>query len=1146
MALIQKTIGWFVGSFALLALLSILSFLVIQQNKDAEAKRNENNKIITNAELLLSNLKDAETGQRGYLLTGDEAYLEPYLTALDSYESQLVELRRQIHENPAQSHRLDVLIPLIKNRIELAKNNINMRRNQDIDGVMKQLRTGRGKQLMDQIRKAINEFVEAEKNILRQNEERFEISQKYLLFFIVFGNGLVLFFAIFGAYWMRRGTQAENESIKSKQYYSRSLIEASQDPLITISPEGKISDMNEGSIKVMGVNREELIGTDFSDYFTEPEKAREGYSQAFAKGIITDYPLTIRHRNGKLTDMLYNASVYKDQRGNVLGVLATARDVSELKRIMQELIETKNFLNNILQSSIKYSIIGKDLKYSIVSWNEGAKRNYGYLAEEIIGKNSSILHTPEDMGSGAVEKLMATAYEKGLAEGEFKRNRKDGSHFIADVVVTRRNDASGNPIGYLLISSDITERKQAEEQLRLAASVFTHAREGIMITSSDFTIIDVNEAFSLITSYSRDEVLGQTPQFLSSGHNGKDFYADMWTNLIENGHWYGEVWNRRKNGELYAVMGHISAVRDDQNNLQHYVAMFNDITVLKEHENELKRMAHFDALTCLPNRVLLADRMRQGMAQARRRPHPLAVAFLDLDGFKAINDDYGHEAGDQLLITVANRMKQALREGDTLARLGGDEFVAVLLDVADDVIFEPMLTRLLAAAAQPVQYGEITLQVSASLGVTFYPQAEDIDADQLLRQADQAMYQAKQAGKNRYHLFDALLDRTLRGHYETLDRIRYALTAGEFVLYYQPKVDMRTGAIVGAEALIRWQHPEKGLLLPGVFLPVIEEHSLAVDVGEWVIGTALAQMELWQAAGLTIPVSVNVSARQLLQADFVTRLRELLAEHPNVEHGNLELEVLETSAMEDLVKASGVIGASRKLGVSFALDDFGTGYSSLTYLKRLPVSALKIDQSFVRDMLDDPDDMAILEGVLGLATAFRLQVIAEGVETVEHGTLLLQLGCDLAQGYGIARPMPADQLPAWLAVWRPDPAWVELPSFVREDMPLLFASVEHRAWIAGMEKYFKGERETPMPLNMHQCRFGQWLDTDGLSRYGWLSSFPTIERLHRQVHELATELCNLHTQDSDTEAALARLGELHSLRDALLEQLKTLAHEIRQ
>jgi EAL domain-containing protein (putative c-di-GMP-specific phosphodiesterase class I) len=453
-----------------------------------------------------------------------------------------------------------------------------------------------------------------------------------------------------------------------------------------------------------------------------------------------------------------------------------------------------------------------------------------------------------------------------------------------------------------------------------------------------------------------------------------------------------------------------------------------------------------------------------------------------------------------------------------------------------------MLTRLLAAAAEPVQFGDITLQVSASLGVSFYPQAEDIDADQLLRQADQSMYQAKQAGKNRYHFFDAEQDRIVRGHHESLDRIRHALTAGEFVLYYQPKVNMRTGTVIGAEALIRWQHPEKGLLLPTVFLPVIENHPLAVDIGEWVINTALAQMEIWQAAGLNIPVSVNVGARQLQQLDFVERLRKMLVAHPTVRQGDLELEVLETSAMEDLTKISGVIDASRKIGVSFALDDFGTGYSSLTYLKRLPVSVLKIDQSFVRVILDNLDDLSIVEGVLGLATAFRLQVIAEGVETVEHGTLLLQLGCDLAQGYGIAPPMPAHQLPAWAATWRPDPDWVKSPSFNRANLPLLFASVEHRAWIITMEKYLKGECEAPLPLDIHACRFGEWLNVEGQARYG---AQPAIEAMHRHVHALAGELCALQALGHNPEAQ-AKLGELHGLQDDLLEQLKALVQEIRQ
>ena len=448
-----------------------------------------------------------------------------------------------------------------------------------------------------------------------------------------------------------------------------------------------------------------------------------------------------------------------------------------------------------------------------------------------------------------------------------------------------------------------------------------------------------------------------------------------------------------------------------------------DISERKAHESQLEHIAHFDALTNLPNRVLLADRLQQAMAQEQRRGQQLAVAYLDLDGFKVINDHHGQESGDTVLVTLAKRMKEALREGDTLARIGGDEFVVVLIDLEDPSASLPMLNRLLVAAALPVQVGDRTLQVSASLGVTFFPQAHDIDADQLLRQADQAMYQAKLAGKNCYQIFDAALDSSMRVQHESLERIRLALHRREFVLHYQPKVNMQKGQVMGAEALIRWQHPEKGLLAPASFLPVIENHPLAVDVGEWVIHTALTQIETWQAAGMNLPVSVNIGARQLQQSDFVPRLRAILNEHPQVHAGCIELEVLETSALADMAQVAQVIEDCAVIGVKFALDDFGTGYSSLTYLKRLHVAQLKIDQSFVRDMLDDPDDLAILQGVIGLAGAFNREVIAEGVESVAHGTALLKLGCQLAQGNGIAWPMPPEQMPAWVATWHPDAAW---------------------------------------------------------------------------------------------------------------------------
>jgi diguanylate cyclase (GGDEF)-like protein/PAS domain S-box-containing protein len=704
-------------------------------------------------------------------------------------------------------------------------------------------------------------------------------------------------------------------------------------------------------------------------------------------------------------------------------------------------------------------------------------------------------------------------------------------------------DDEGRVIGLFGISRDVTERIKSTEQLQLAASVFTHAREGIMITNAAGEIIDVNEAFTRMTSYSRDEVLGRNPRLLNSGRQEAAFYEALWRDLLEHGYWYGEVWNRRKNGQVYAVMQTISAIRNDAGQIGQYLALFSDITPMKEHERQLEQIAHYDALTQLPNRVLLADRLHQAMNQTRRRVQQLAVAYLDLDGFKAVNDTYGHDAGDQLLITLSARMKAALRDGDTLARLGGDEFVAVLLDLSDIAASLPMLARLLAAAAQPVHVGVHVLQVSASLGVTFYPQGDEVNADQLLRQADQAMYQAKLAGKNRYYVFDAEHDRSLRGFHESLEGIRLAMQQNEFVLFYQPKVNMRLGQVVGAEALIRWRHPDKGLLLPAAFLSVIEDHPLAIELGEWVIATALAQMATWRAQGFDLPVSVNLAARQLQQSDFVLRLRTLLAAQPDARASDLELEVLETSALDDLVHVSQVIEACLQLGVRFALDDFGTGYSSLAYLKRLPVAMLKIDQSFVRDMLSDPDDLAILEGVIGLATAFRRQIIAEGVETAVHGEMLLRLGCDLAQGYGIAHPMPAADLPVWAKSWHPDRTWTNKPAVSRDDLAVLFAGVEHQAWLTIIEGHIRGEHTRGEPtsaqLDPHSCRFGQWLNVESRSRYSTHPAFQAVVDLHLDIHGIAAALLELHA-GGHHQQALAGLDKLHAQRDALLAQLNRL------
>jgi len=724
---------------------------------------------------------------------------------------------------------------------------------------------------------------------------------------------------------------------------------------------------------------------------------------------------------------------------------------------------------------------------------------------------------------------------------EFRMQHKDGSWVWIEGSgrVIERDTETGQAIRLCGTHQDISERIQSEKRLKLAASVFTHAHEGIVITDTRGDILDVNHAFSRITGYSRDEVLGKNPRILKSDQQGPEFYKNLWRKLVENGYWSGEIWNRNKNTEIYAEHLNISRVQNNDNETQHYIGLFTDITEKKYHQQQLEYIAHFDALTKLPNRLLLADRLYQALSQSQRRHSKVAVIYLDLDEFKSINDNHGHDIGDRLLSRLAGDMQNALREGDTIARIGGDEFAVVLIDLSsiDDSI--PLLERLLEAASQVVTIEGIDFQISASIGVTFYPQAEEIDSETLLRQADQAMYQSKLKGRNRYHIFDAEEDLSIRVHQEDLKCISQALSDNEFVLYYQPKVNMRSGEIIGAEALIRWQHPQRGLLSPGEFLPIIENHLLCVEMGNWVIDRAIEQLDKWQKIGLDIQISINIDALQLQQGNFVNNLFSRLDKMPSVKPEMLLLEVLETSALEDILSISQVIELCQERGINFSLDDFGTGYSSLTYLKRLPVNELKIDQSFICDMLEDPENLSILEGILGLGRAFRHKIIAEGVETIEHGEMLLNLGAELAQGYAISHPLPADELPLWAKSWRTDPLWCNSRTFSRGDIPLLFAATEHRAWVRKIKQWLCGERSRIPTMNHFQCRFGQWLQDHGQEKYGAQAAFLSIVSLHEEIHTTAEQLTQLKRNGKHDEAEI-KLSELFLMRDKLMKCLKLL------
>ncbi|MEQ9394809.1 sensor domain-containing phosphodiesterase [Haliea sp.] len=598
------------------------------------------------------------------------------------------------------------------------------------------------------------------------------------------------------------------------------------------------------------------------------------------------------------------------------------------------------------------------------------------------------------------------------------------------------------------IAFDISEQKAAEAALRESEQryrrLFDQSRDALMVvTPPDWAFVACNSAaldlFGVAdeAAFTRLTLVDLSPPLQPDGSPSNEWALAHLASAMAAGSALFEWQHQRLDGqqlscsvllnrtEWFGQAAIQGTVRDISAQKQVETALREQSDALHRTNARLKRIAHFDTVTDLPNRNLLADRLQQAMAQAHRHNTCIAIAYLDLDGFKDINDRYGHDVGDRMLRALAQHMNGALRAGDTLARLGGDEFVVVLVDQdTNPQSCEPVIARLLEASAETVTIDGHALQVSASIGVTFYPQHEEIDADQLLRQADQAMYLSKVEGKNRFHVFDTAFHRAREGHNRQLEEIRQALSKSEFVLFYQPKVNMRTGQVVGAEALVRWQHPRQGLLLPDAFLPFIENHALSLALGRWVIDAALTQIAAWCRSGLTLPVSVNVSASQLQQDSFVQDLQARLRKQPEVAPELLELEITETRALDDIEHASSVMAACDAMGVKFALDDFGTGYSSMMYLKRLPARTLKIDRSFVHDMLVDEDDMAILRGILGLASAFRREVLAEGVETEAHGLKLLELGCELAQGFGIARPMPATGIAEWLAAWRPPASWL--------------------------------------------------------------------------------------------------------------------------
>lgn len=729
----------------------------------------------------------------------------------------------------------------------------------------------------------------------------------------------------------------------------------------------------------------------------------------------------------------------------------------------------------------------------------------------------------------------------------FEVNHPDGAGGLVyvDFRLQPVPDSQGKVAWLIAQGVNITERRRDEEQLRLAASVFANTNDGVLITDPRGVMLDVNDAFCRITGYGRDECVGRTPAFLKSGHQDELFYRDMWQALLTRGHWEGEVWNRKKGGDLFVELLTIDAVRNAAGQLAHYVGVISDITRLKENQAHLERIAHYDPLTRLPNRALLADRLRQALAAAQRKERLLAVCYLDLDNFKPVNDTMGHGAGDRLLVEIARRLEEAVRSSDTVARLGGDEFVLLINDLATLAETEQTLTRVLNRIADPFEIAGREVRVTGSLGVTLYP-VDGVEADILLQHADLAMYRAKQAGRNGYHLFDAEHDRRMHAHRDEMVRLEEALAKGEFELIYQPIFSLRSGDIAGAEALLRWRHPERGLLLPKDFIHGIEQsQELALRIGRWTLDAAIAQGAAWHSEGLALNICVNVFSGHLLHPGFPDEIARTLAAHPNFPAGALELEIREDIAFEHLNPVSRTLTECRRMGIRLSIDDFGSGLSSLTFFKRMPVQTLKIERSFVAGMFKNSDDIAVVEGVIGLAAAFHLQAAAKAVETAQHLMLLTQLGCHYAQGYAIAPPMPAANLPAWVRGYVPEASWESAVcvKWPREDLPLLVVGIDHETWLTQLEEVIdrpKGPFDTREVIDDHACPFGIWYHGPGRERYGTLEEFRLLGEAHERVHAIGREILCLRNEGKVDKIRQEQWPAMLEAKENLLEALHLL------
>jgi len=794
------------------------------------------------------------------------------------------------------------------------------------------------------------------------------------------------------------------EATQTALQYSRSLIEANLDPLVTISAEGKITDVNTATEKVTGAERANLIGSDFANYFTNPEEARNVYEQVFSQGYITDYPLAIRHVSGKVTDVLYNANVYKDLEGSVQGVFASARDVTERKRAEEATQAASQYSRSLIEASLD-PLVTISAEGKITDVNTATEKVTGAERAGLIGSDFANYFTDPAEARNGYKQVFLKGYVT-----DYRLAIRHVSGKVTDVIYNASvyYNAKGEVAGVFAAARDA--------ELTLTATIF-ESQEGMFITDANAVIRRINKAFTQITSYTSEEAIGQKFEMLRSNFHDEAFYTNKWEIINNTGMWAGETMGKRKNGEIYPQHLSVTAVKDIKGIVTNYVATLTDITKRKAASDEIKNLAFYDTLTHLPNRRMLMDKLTKALSAINRSG---AVLFLDLDQFKSLNDTLGHDMGDILLQQVASRLRNCLRDGDTVARLGGDEFVVLIEDLSEQPIeaatqTETIAKKLLNTLDQPYQMGTYEHRSTASIGATLFSDHK-IGLDTIIKQADIAMYQAKADGGNTMRFYDPKMQKLISDRVDMERELRQAIEQQQFQLYYQIQVDS-SGHPLGAEALIRWKHPEGNIIAPLEFIPLAEETGLILPIGQWVLETACAQLAIWQknAHRKHLILSVNVSAKQLQRANFVTQVQETI-QHHGIDSTKLKLELTESMLVKDIDSIINKMNVLSKIGVRFTLDDFGTGYSSLLYLKKLPLSQLKIDQSFVNEIVVNENDLTIVSTIIAMAHSLGLGVIAEGVENEEQRHLLINNDCLQFQGYLFGRPVPVDEFEALLSL----------------------------------------------------------------------------------------------------------------------------------